>query len=68
MYIYHFVIRLFFQTLIVGITERMSVCEVLEIACNKRQLNPTDHFMRFKMAGSDSHKIPETSALLSSEV
>ena len=50
------------------VTEKMTVGEVLETMCNKRQLNPTDHFMRFKMPATDSYKIPETSALLSSEV
>ena len=50
------------------VTEKMTVGEVLETACNKRQLNPTDHFMRFRMPGTESYKLPEASALLSSEV
>ena len=56
------------QTLIVGITEKMSVSDVLEHACDKRQLVADDHFMRLKMPNSDCHKVPDKSALLSSEV
>ena len=56
------------QYVVVGISEKMTVAEVLEMACNKRQLNPTDHFIRIKMPGSESYKIPEKSLLLSSEV
>ena len=56
------------QVQVAFVTEKMTVGEVLETMCNKRQLNPTDHFMRFKMPATDSYKIPETSALLSSEV
>lgn len=56
------------QSIVVGLSEKMTVQEVLESACNKRQLNPTDHFMRLKLNGIDNFKIPEKSTLLQSEV
>ena len=46
----------------------MTVQEVLEAACNKRQLNPNDHFLRFKIHGSDSYKVPDKSSYMEHEV
>ena len=45
----------------------MSVQEVLEAVCNKRQLNPNDHFIRLKL-GQDSYRIPEKSSFMENEV
>jgi hypothetical protein len=46
----------------------MTVGEALEAALNKRQLVPNDHFIRLKLNGSDSYKMPDKSSLLQSEV
>ena len=51
-----------------GISEKMTVQEVLEGACNKRQLNPNDHFIRLKLPGVENFKIPEKSAFMENEV
>ena len=59
---------LFLQSSVLGIAEKMTVQEVLEAACNKRQLNPNDHFIRFKLPGVDNFKIPEKSSFMENEV
>ncbi len=46
----------------------MTVQEVLEATCNKRQLNPNDHFLRFKLHGADSYRVPEKSVYMEHEV
>ena len=46
----------------------MTVQEVLEAACNKHQLNPNDHFLRFKVHGSESYKVPDKSTYMEHEV
>ena len=51
-----------------GISDKMTVQEVLEAACNKRQLNPNDHFLRFKVHGSESYKVPDKSTYMEHEV
>lgn len=56
------------QTLVIGVSDKMSVQEVLEATCNKRQLNPNDHFVRLKLSGNDNFKIPEKSAFMENEV
>ena len=56
------------QSIAIGISEKMTVQEVLESACNKRQLNPTDHFIRLEVPGThNTYKIPEKTALFQSE-
>ena len=56
------------QSVLVAVSEKMTVEEVLEAALNKRQLIPNDHFIRLKLPGSDSYKMPDKSSLLQSEV
>ena len=46
----------------------MTVQEVLEAACNKRQLNHNDHFLRFNTQGPDQYRIPEKSSFMEHEV
>ena len=46
----------------------MMMQQVLEIVCNKRQLNPTDHFLRVKIQGQDIHRVPEKEAYFLTEV
>ena len=46
----------------------MTVQEVLEAACNKRQLNPNDHFLRYKRHGAEGYKVPEKTAYMEHEV
>ncbi|CAH1798643.1 unnamed protein product [Owenia fusiformis] len=53
------------QSVIVGLTqENMTMQEVLEAACNKRQLNPGDHFIRLKLQGLNNYLVPEKSSYL----
>ena len=59
---------LLFQSVVVAVSEKMTVGEALELAINKRQLAPNDHFIRLKMPGSDAYKMPDKSSLLQSEV
>ena len=52
-----------------GISDKMVVQEVLEASCNRRQLNPNDHFLRMKLPNNgDSYKIPDKNAVLEHEV
>ncbi len=51
-----------------GISDKMTVQEVLEAACNKRQLNPNDHFLRYKLHGAEGYKVPEKTAYMEHEV
>ncbi|CAL1547658.1 unnamed protein product [Lymnaea stagnalis] len=41
-----------FQTMLIGVDRGTSVQDLLEITCNKRQLNPRDHYVRIKPLGS----------------
>ena len=56
------------QSVVVGISDKMTVQEVLEGACNKRQLNPNDHFIRLKLPGPENFKIPEKPSFMENEV
>ncbi|XP_041354996.1 protein still life, isoforms C/SIF type 2-like isoform X2 [Gigantopelta aegis] len=55
-----------FQTMLVGIDKRTTVQHLLETTCNKRQLNPRDHYVRIKPLGSmdDKFVIPEKHQLV----
>ena len=35
-----------------GISKRTTVTDILEYTCNKRQLDPRDHYVRVKLQGS----------------
>ena len=53
----------------IGVHEKMTVQDVLEVACNKRQLNPNDHYIRFKMPGHlDNFRVPDKTIFLEKEV
>ena len=47
----------------------MTVQDVLEEACNKRQLNSNNHFIRFKLAaGADNFRVPDKSVFMENQV
>ncbi|XP_012937622.1 protein still life, isoform SIF type 1 isoform X2 [Aplysia californica] len=41
-----------FQTMLIGVDRGTSVQDLLQMTCNKRQLNPRDHYVRIKPLGS----------------
>ncbi|XP_048240466.1 protein still life, isoform SIF type 1-like isoform X4 [Haliotis rufescens] len=57
-----------FQTMLVGIDKRTTVRDLLESTCNKRQLNPRDHYVRIKPLGAPDNKflIPDRHACIKS--
>ncbi|ESO93240.1 hypothetical protein LOTGIDRAFT_232689 [Lottia gigantea] len=44
------------QTLLVGVDKQTAVKDLLESVCNKRQLNPRDHYVRIKPVGSQDDR------------
>ena len=52
--------------MLVGIDKRTTVQHLLETTCNKRQLNPRDHYVRIKPLGSmdDKFVVPERHQLV----
>ncbi|XP_064601963.1 protein still life, isoform SIF type 1-like isoform X2 [Liolophura sinensis] len=56
------------QTVVVCVDDQMCVQELLEAVCNKRQLDPRDHFVRFRVAGSsNSYSVPDKSDYISKQ-
>ncbi|XP_050393235.1 protein still life, isoform SIF type 1 isoform X3 [Patella vulgata] len=45
-----------FQTILVGVDKQTAVKDLLESVCNKRQLNPRDHYVRIKPVGSQDDR------------
>ena len=55
--------------MVLGISDKMTVQDVLEEACNKRQLNSNNHFIRFKLAaGADNFRVPDKSVFMENQV
>ncbi|XP_074662751.1 protein still life, isoforms C/SIF type 2-like isoform X1 [Tubulanus polymorphus] len=51
----------------VPVNDRMIVSELVEISCNKKRLNPRDHFLRMKTVGKETWYIPDRSANIKSQ-
>ena len=55
--------------MVLGISDKMTVQEVLEAACSKRQLNANNHFIRFKLAtGAENFRVPDKSVFMETQV
>ncbi|XP_070190492.1 protein still life, isoform SIF type 1-like isoform X2 [Littorina saxatilis] len=54
------------QTMLIGVDKGTTVRDLLESTCNKRQLNPREHYVRIKPMGSTDDKfvIPDKHAIV----